>query len=71
MEDLETQLLVADVGIEATSLIIDDLTARVARKQLDDSDALFAALQENLRNLLLPVEQPLAIPADKNPLSFW
>ncbi|HRH77296.1 MAG TPA: signal recognition particle-docking protein FtsY [Cellvibrionaceae bacterium] len=67
LEDLETQLLVADVGIEATSLIIDDLTARVARKQLDDSDALFAALQENLRNLLLPVEQPLAIPADKKP----
>ncbi|HMY40527.1 MAG TPA: signal recognition particle receptor subunit alpha, partial [Marinagarivorans sp.] len=67
LEDLETQLLVADVGIEATSVIIEDLTARVARKQLDDSDALFAALQENLRNLLLPVEKPLAIPADKKP----
>jgi fused signal recognition particle receptor len=67
LEDLETQLLVADVGIEATSVIIEDLTARVARKQLDDSDALFAALQENLRNLLLPVEKPLVIPADKKP----
>lgn len=67
LEDLETQLLVADVGIEATSVIIEDLTARVARKQLDDSDALFAALQENLRNLLLPVEKPLLIPADKKP----
>jgi len=67
LEDLETQLLVADVGIEATSVIIEDLTARVARKQLSDSDALFAALQENLRNLLLPVEQPLVLPADQKP----
>ncbi|RYD90062.1 MAG: signal recognition particle-docking protein FtsY, partial [Sphingobacteriales bacterium] len=67
LEDLETQLLVADVGIEATTVIIDDLTARVARKQLDDSDALFAALQENLRNLLLPVEKPLVIPAEHKP----
>ncbi|MEY4588036.1 MAG: signal recognition particle-docking protein FtsY [Pseudomonadota bacterium] len=67
LEDLETQLLVADVGIEATTVIIDDLTARVARKQLNDSDALFAALQENLRNLLLPVEQPLVITGQHKP----
>lgn len=67
LEDLETQLLVADVGIEATTVIIDDLTGRVARKQLNDSDALFAALQENLRNLLLPVEKPLVIPAEFKP----
>lgn len=67
LEDLETQLLVADVGIEATTVIIEDLTARVARKQLDDSDALFAALQENLCNLLLPVEQPLVISTGHKP----
>lgn len=60
-EELETQLLVADVGMEATSEIIDNLTARVARKQLADSDALFNALREQLADLLRPVEQPLVI----------
>ena len=66
-EELETQLLIADVGMEATSEIIDNLTSRVARKQLADSDALFQALREQLADLLRPVEQPLQIPADKKP----
>lgn len=66
-EELETQLLVADVGMEATSEIIDNLTSRVARKQLNDADALFAALRELLADMLRPVEQPLVIPADKKP----
>ncbi len=67
LEDIETQLLVADIGIEATDTIISDLTNRVARKQLDDASALYAALQENLRNILLPVEQPLVIDASRQP----
>ncbi|QEI14318.1 signal recognition particle-docking protein FtsY [Cellvibrio japonicus] len=66
-EELETQLLIADVGMEATSEIIDNLTSRVARKQLADSDALFAALREQLAELLRPVEQPLVIPAANKP----
>lgn len=66
-EELETQLLVADVGMEATSEIIDNLTARVARKQLADSDALFLALREQLAGLLKPIEQPLVIDAGKKP----
>ncbi len=61
LEELETQLLVADVGIEATTEIIDALTAAVARKQLADSDALYGALQQHLRALLAPVEKPLVI----------
>lgn len=66
-EELESQLLVADVGLEATSEIIDNLTKAVARKQLTDSDALYSALREQLAALLRPVEKPLLINASKKP----
>ena len=67
LEDLETQLLVADVGIEATTEIIDRLTAGVKRKELADSDALYAALQQQLRDLLDRVEEPLVVDTTKSP----
>jgi fused signal recognition particle receptor len=67
LEDLETQLLTADVGIDATRQIIDDLTARVARKQLSDGDALLAALKEDLAAILAPCNQPLEIPQSDSP----
>ncbi|GEK48736.1 hypothetical protein HPA02_30190 [Bisbaumannia pacifica] len=62
MEELETQLLLADVGIEATTEIIDSLTDRVSRKELKDSEALYQALQEELTALLAPVAKPLDLP---------
>ncbi len=62
LEALENQLLIADVGIEATTSIIDDLTASLKRNQLQDSGALYEALQEKLQELLLPCEKPLEIP---------
>ncbi|WP_183333118.1 signal recognition particle-docking protein FtsY, partial [Halomonas campaniensis] len=62
MDDLETQLLMADVGIEATTEIIDRLTERVSRKELQDSEALYRALQEELADMLEPVSAPLALP---------
>lgn len=61
LEDIESQLLVADIGIEATTEIIDTLTAQVARKQLADSGALYKELQKLLHEKLVPVEQPLVI----------
>ncbi|UVE18091.1 signal recognition particle-docking protein FtsY [Pseudomonas sp. LS44] len=67
LDELETRLLTADVGVEATSAIVGNLTKRVARKELADSGALYKALQEELVALLKPVEQPLRIPADKQP----
>ena len=67
LEDLETQLLVADVGIAATTDIINALTEQVSRKQLADAEALYAALRLQLTQLLTPVEQPLVIQADKQP----
>jgi fused signal recognition particle receptor len=64
LEELESQLLVADVGIDATTAIIDELTASLKRNQLKDPESLYTALQEKLENLLAPAEQPLAINAD-------
>ncbi|MCK2185349.1 signal recognition particle-docking protein FtsY [Halomonas getboli] len=62
MEELETQLLMADVGIEATTQIIDRLTDRVSRKELKDPEALYKALQEELATLLDGVTAPLQLP---------
>ena len=67
LEELETQLLIADVGVDATRSIIDDLTNRIARKQLNDADALIAALKEDMQQLLEPVSQPLEIPESSKP----
>ena len=67
LEELEDRLLMADVGMEATQRIIQDLTARVARKQLADAEALFAALKDDMTAILEPVCQPLAIDEARTP----
>lgn len=67
LEELETRLLMADVGVEATTVIIQSLTQKVARKQLTDSGALYKALQEELAAMLRPVAKPLVIPAANKP----
>jgi fused signal recognition particle receptor len=59
LEDLETQLLMADVGIEATTTIIERLEARVSRKEISDPQALYHGLQEELAAMLEPVTTPL------------
>ena len=63
LEELETRLLMADVGIEATTRIVDDLTARVKRHQLADGEALLGALREEMEAILAPVTRPLEIDA--------
>ena len=65
LEDIETRLLTADVGVEATAVIIRSLTQKVARKQLTDADALYKSLQAELAALLKPVEAPLVITPKK------
>ncbi len=67
MEELETQLLIADVGMEATREIIDGLTQRIEYKELDDADALLSALKTELRNLLEPANEALYIDARQKP----
>ena len=65
LEDIETRLLTADVGVEATAVIIQSLTQKVARKQLTDADALYKSLQAELVAMLKPVEAPLVITPNK------
>ncbi|MFK0571533.1 signal recognition particle-docking protein FtsY, partial [Endozoicomonas sp.] len=67
LDELETQLLVADVGVEATTGIIEKLTKKVKYKELDDADALMSALQHELAVILEPADQPLVIPKQDTP----
>jgi fused signal recognition particle receptor len=62
LEEIETLLLMADVGVEATKAIMADLQKRAAKSQLNDSEALFKALSEDMTAILQPVAQPLVIP---------
>ncbi len=65
LEELESRLLLADVGVDATRDIIDHLTERVSRKELTHAEGLQAALREELLNLLKPCEQNLEVAAGK------
>jgi len=67
LEELEMQLLTADLGVEATQTIISDLTQRVARKQLSDPEALFTVMRDDMVNILQPSCQPLVIPEKEGP----
>jgi len=59
LEELETQLLAADVGVDATTRIVDDISARVKRRELSDPRALLGALKEHLRAILTSAEAPV------------
>jgi len=65
LEELESRLLMADVGVDATLDIIGRLTARVSRKELTDPAALQGALQQELLELLTPCEMPLEVAGRK------
>ncbi|AIR88552.1 signal recognition particle-docking protein FtsY [Pseudomonas cremoricolorata] len=67
LDEIETRLLTADVGVEATSTIVQNLTQKVARKQLTDAEALYKSLQDELAAMLRPVEQPLKIVSQSKP----
>ncbi len=67
LEELETRLLMADAGVEATERIVGGLRRRVARKELDDREALLRALHASLVEILKPCAQPLVVTPDSNP----
>lgn len=67
LEEIEMQLLTADVGVEATQAIIYDLQQRVSRKQLNDADALFSALREDMMRILEPCSEHLQVSEQKRP----
>ncbi len=61
LEELETRLLTADVGVAATARILEDLKGRVARNELADSAALIRALRASIGAILTPCARPLVI----------
>jgi fused signal recognition particle receptor len=67
LEEIETQLITSDVGIEATAIIINNLTQQVQRKELDDANALYKSLQKEMVAILSPSEGQLEIPVGKKP----
>ncbi|EAN4735921.1 signal recognition particle-docking protein FtsY [Salmonella enterica subsp. enterica serovar Soerenga] len=60
-EELEEQLLIADVGVETTRKIIANLTAGASRKQLKDAEALYGLLKDEMGEILAKVDEPLNI----------
>mgnify|MGYP006280018327 CR=1 FL=1 len=67
LDELEMILLSADIGIEATDEIIENLTDQVSRKTLKDPQALIDSLKAQLKAMLEPVTQPLAVPDSDQP----
>ena len=65
LDELETALLLTDVGVDATRGIIDTLAARVKRRELGDTAALYRALREVLEERLRPLQQPFAVGASR------
>ena len=66
-EELEEQLLVADLGMPTTTKIINNLTQHASKKQLKDADLLYQQLKVELADVLKPVSQPLEIDSSKKP----
>ena len=66
-EELETQLLTADLGVDTTSRIIEGLVQHADRKQLKDAEALYGLLKQDMGAMLAQVEQPLVIDTSKKP----
>ncbi len=67
LEELEMVLLSADVGFEATKAIIEQLTLKVGRKELDDETALWEALSTILKDMLSPLEASLRLSTTVSP----
>lgn len=60
LEELETRLLSADVGVDATTTIIDELQSDISRKVISDADSLHIKLAQIMKSILQPCEQPLS-----------
>ncbi|NOQ36525.1 MAG: signal recognition particle-docking protein FtsY [Methylococcaceae bacterium] len=67
LEEIEAQLLLADIGIDATTEIIAKLTDSLDKHQLKDSATLLAALKQDLLDILKPCDQALVIPKQDTP----
>ena len=66
-DELEEQLLIADIGVPTTNKIIKNLTEHASRKQLQDAELLYQQLKVEMAEILKPVAQPLVIDTTKKP----
>ena len=66
-EELEEQLLIADIGVPTTTKIINNLTQHATRQQLQSADTLYQQLKLEMGEILKPVAQPLRIDGSKKP----
>ncbi|HHF4119042.1 TPA: signal recognition particle-docking protein FtsY [Haemophilus influenzae] len=66
-EELEEQLLIADIGVPTTNKIIKNLTEHASRKELQDAELLYQQLKVEMANILEPVAKPLVIDNTKKP----
>ena len=67
LDELETRLIGADVGVETTEKILGTLRGSVARKELGDQDTLLAALRAAMLEIVAPIAKPLVIDAAHQP----
>jgi fused signal recognition particle receptor len=67
LEQLETSLLSADVGVKATTEVIDELRKRMQAREFADVDAMLAHLRRQLVTMLLPIAKPLQLPESDQP----
>lgn len=67
MEQIEDLLITADLGMEATTRISQNLLQKVSRNELKDPEALFAALHDEMLTILKASEHPLVIPEQDSP----
>ncbi|KRG88362.1 cell division protein FtsY [Stenotrophomonas daejeonensis] len=67
LDEIETALLTADVGVPATTALVEDLRKRMKAREFADANALLAALRADLIALLQPVAKPLVIDRDAKP----
>jgi fused signal recognition particle receptor len=67
LDDIETALLTADMGIETTQALVQILTQKLARKELDNTDTAFNCLRDEMKKILRGSEAPLVIPAEIKP----
>jgi fused signal recognition particle receptor len=65
LDELETTLITADVGIEASTSLVENLRKRMHKREFADADVLLQALRQELVTLLKPVQQPLDINGHK------
>ncbi len=67
LEDLETLLLSADVGVGTTQRLVDQISTQLARKELVDGEAVYRQLRQGILDIIEPCSQPLVIRADARP----